>query len=349
MARIALTDIKSHPLNLTIYGAPTRESVTNLMESMETLGQTDPIHVDGQGVVYAGHRRVAAAGFLGWEDIDAVVIDFTGKSTWEIEEYILGNNAQRVKSNYVRAAEYSRFLSIEQQRARQRMRAGSPVQNSAQGKSRELAASRVGWSHDTASKAHAVHQFINDTIYQEFAEQLLDTLNRQSVNAAWNRYQQITREESHESEPEAVQDEQGDRSHTSQQDGTGVGSPGREADGAKLASECNQQPGDATGNRGVPGSGHPELEEGRARTGDGSPTEGGGRNTESTVTTSGTPERSPAPSLHDMTPEQRCEDVLGMLTRIEAHGMALKLNELKLEQLEGFTGPIREIFSEATA
>lgn len=48
--------------------------ISELVSSMQQHGQITPIIIDGQNNLIAGFRRVAAAGELGWEEIEAVVI-----------------------------------------------------------------------------------------------------------------------------------------------------------------------------------------------------------------------------------------------------------------------------------
>lgn len=58
----------------------TREEVAELSESLATLGQLSPVIVVADGEHYrlvAGARRVAAASFLGWEELQAVVWEGT--------------------------------------------------------------------------------------------------------------------------------------------------------------------------------------------------------------------------------------------------------------------------------
>lgn len=52
-----------------------RHALRPLVESMSRYGQLYPVLVDGNNVLIEGHRRTAAARELGWETIEAIVVD----------------------------------------------------------------------------------------------------------------------------------------------------------------------------------------------------------------------------------------------------------------------------------
>jgi ParB family chromosome partitioning protein len=49
--------------------------IAGLVESMRSFGQLSPIIVNRQNELIAGNRRLEAAKSLGWNSIDAIVID----------------------------------------------------------------------------------------------------------------------------------------------------------------------------------------------------------------------------------------------------------------------------------
>lgn len=65
----------------------TTESVRELAASLSRLGQLTPILVSQRGddfELIAGHRRLRAAGLLGWSHIHAEIIPTTPASAWQI-------------------------------------------------------------------------------------------------------------------------------------------------------------------------------------------------------------------------------------------------------------------------
>jgi len=206
---IPLADLKTHPVNLEVYGQPTPDDVQSLAESLEATGLNDPLMVSENRVVLWGHRRLAAAEQLGWKSVACRQIDISDWPEWQVAEFILGNNAQRVKSNETKAAEYGRFLHIEETRAKERMAdGGKGCQNSDTLRSDDSAAGKVGWSRDTARKALKVRQQVlawedsETEAEREAAGELLSLLNDQSVNAAWTWMQERVNERKPDSQPE---------------------------------------------------------------------------------------------------------------------------------------------------
>lgn len=69
----------------------------SLMESMEKHGQLNPIIVNSKMQLIAGYRRLSAARQLGWDKINATVLETSNKADMlaiEIEE-----NTQRLQFN----------------------------------------------------------------------------------------------------------------------------------------------------------------------------------------------------------------------------------------------------------
>jgi len=54
--------------------------LTSLMESLEKIGQLNPIILSSKMQLIAGYRRLAAAKKLGWQKINATVIEINDKA-----------------------------------------------------------------------------------------------------------------------------------------------------------------------------------------------------------------------------------------------------------------------------
>lgn len=96
-------ELEVHPTNLEIYGEPD----TGLAENMEKFGQHESIRVNAKGQILSGARRWAAAASLGWEEIDAVIVEPEDE-----ELYILLSNKYRDrKSDYIKKLEADRYYA----------------------------------------------------------------------------------------------------------------------------------------------------------------------------------------------------------------------------------------------
>ena len=70
-------------------------SLEALVESLKKYGQLNPIIINRQFELIAGHRRLEAAKLLGWHSINAIILDrHTEREKLEIE---LEENIQRSK------------------------------------------------------------------------------------------------------------------------------------------------------------------------------------------------------------------------------------------------------------
>jgi ParB family chromosome partitioning protein len=71
VAKVRITDrIRNYPGDLT-----------ELASSMEGIGLLNPIVIDSNNYLIAGYRRLTAARKLGWQEIEARVVDFRDKKT----------------------------------------------------------------------------------------------------------------------------------------------------------------------------------------------------------------------------------------------------------------------------
>jgi ParB family chromosome partitioning protein len=71
VAKVRITDrIRSYPGDLT-----------TLAESMEAIGLLNPIVIDSNNYLIAGYRRLTAARMMGWQEIEARVVDVRDRKT----------------------------------------------------------------------------------------------------------------------------------------------------------------------------------------------------------------------------------------------------------------------------
>jgi ParB family transcriptional regulator, chromosome partitioning protein len=70
--RIPIEQIKTHSENKEIYGDIANDKLNDLMNSLDTEGQLEPIHINQNFEIISGHRRFEAAKRLKWATIDAI-------------------------------------------------------------------------------------------------------------------------------------------------------------------------------------------------------------------------------------------------------------------------------------
>ncbi len=104
VADLAVTSLAMYPAQTAIYGDLSGTAMQMLLQSMESNGQRDPIHVLPLGnaaglpanTILDGHQRAAAAGELGWQTILAIIRwDLAESSAEEIHRLFLRLNFER--------------------------------------------------------------------------------------------------------------------------------------------------------------------------------------------------------------------------------------------------------------
>lgn len=90
----------------TLHPAPrnarthSRKQIRQIAESIGAFGFTNPVRVDGQGEVIAGHGRLAAARMLGLAEVPVLCIDWLSEA--EQRAYVLADNRLAEKAGWDR-------------------------------------------------------------------------------------------------------------------------------------------------------------------------------------------------------------------------------------------------------
>lgn len=169
MQTVSVVALKNHPLNEEIYGVDD-ENIDKLKESIQQKGILTPITVTKDNVVISGHRRLMAARELNLETVP--VYQIQTDDPLEIEEILILSNEQRSRTMEQKVREGKRLTEIERERAKKRQalnainhNTGIPnVENiplSETGKSRDIAASKIGMSGKTLEKGIQVVQVMD--------------------------------------------------------------------------------------------------------------------------------------------------------------------------------------------
>lgn len=193
-----INELKIHALNYKIYGTSNDEELSKLIESINARGILTPLLIAADGTIISGHRRYEAAKQCGFMSVPVYVSEVS--DPLEIEEMLILANEQRTRTPEQKAREYAHLKKIEEQRAKERQACGQGgvlLQENlpeAKGESRDLAAAKVGWSGKTAEKAGQTIKVI-DALEQggsfEKAQEIRETLNQKSVDAAYKEAKPI--------------------------------------------------------------------------------------------------------------------------------------------------------------
>ncbi len=70
---VLIASLRSHPRQKDFFSDTSESELDELAIDLSQRGQQEPIHICPDGTILRGHRRVKAAGRLGWESILAIV------------------------------------------------------------------------------------------------------------------------------------------------------------------------------------------------------------------------------------------------------------------------------------
>lgn len=168
-------DLKPHPLNAEIYNDTFDD---DLLNSVRENGIVQPIVITPQGMIISGHRRHAAALFLGMKEVP-VGIDESPEG--EIVQRIIAANKNRKKTNVQKIREF--IAMLEQARAKKTHGDGTDSHEEA---CRMLGvASRGKWARMKKIICLAdSKRAAGDTAG---ADEIIKVINK-SMDEAWHRY-----------------------------------------------------------------------------------------------------------------------------------------------------------------
>jgi site-specific DNA-cytosine methylase/ParB-like chromosome segregation protein Spo0J len=187
----SVNDLKPHPMNEKVYGPPKPDK--KLIESIEKVGILQPIVIDRNKQILAGHRRWEACTTIAErqpnKDFRIPATIFCG-SDFQAEQLIIESNRQRVKTPEQKAREFKELRRIEAALAKERMLAGrkiDPGKNFPKGRAEDNAAAAVGMSRPTAKKLEAIVRKADSGDSE--ARAALDAVNenKMSVDAAYRK------------------------------------------------------------------------------------------------------------------------------------------------------------------
>ena len=184
---LLIKSLQAHPLNKELYDDGLDQG---LLESVGEHGVLTPLLVTAQGVIVSGHRRWKSAMQAGLKTVPANVIDVISPA--DVERVLLEANVQRVKKTEEILREYRRYLALERPAAKERQGNRTDLVENfppcSGGKSRDVAAEKVGLSGKTAEKGLKILEAIEGRVVSEDTDavkEIRSLLNEKSVNAAY--------------------------------------------------------------------------------------------------------------------------------------------------------------------
>jgi len=93
--KIDINFLKEHPLNQTIYGDDDEAQFQELVNRIRESGWIEPVIINKEGTILAGHRRYKAAKLLGHS---AINYEFANVPPEHELEILLSSNVYREKT-----------------------------------------------------------------------------------------------------------------------------------------------------------------------------------------------------------------------------------------------------------
>lgn len=185
--KIDINFLKEHPLNQTIYGDDDEIQFQELVNRIRESGWIEPVIINKEGTILAGHRRYKAAKLLGHTSIN---YEFANVLPEEELVILLSSNVYREKTTVQKLKEAEYYFQIESRKARERQLSGttlSPTRDG--GRTDEIVAEKVGMSRSSLRRAREVLKN-SETIADEGLKHLLEETLNTDINSAKNLSEQ---------------------------------------------------------------------------------------------------------------------------------------------------------------
>jgi ParB/RepB/Spo0J family partition protein len=179
--------VETLPIESIIVGERFRKelAIGSLMASIQSVGLLQPICVDENNKLIAGHRRLEACRQLGWTEIPAHVINLAEAVRGEFAENQERKNFTPSELEAIREALEPRL----KEEAKQRQEAGVPAAESDAGRVDDKVAKMAGVSRDTLRKAKAITKAAEQE--PEKYEPIKEAVDRQEISIN-EGYRQVT-------------------------------------------------------------------------------------------------------------------------------------------------------------
>jgi len=182
---VPVEKLRENPLNQKLYDCVVNPAI---LESVEQHGVKVPLRALPNGMLIDGHQRLEAAKAARCQIVPVIYVEVEADK--EIDA-ILTYNSHRIKNTVELLREYRAYLHIEKAKAHERTGArtdkGStlPEGHREWGKSRDLAAKKVGLGGSTAERGLRVLEEIERRSGTDLAEEARKRLVNQGVDPAF--------------------------------------------------------------------------------------------------------------------------------------------------------------------
>jgi len=179
-------DLKSHPLNIKLFGDLLDDEYERLKKDIKQRGIQDPLHITKDDVIVSGHQRNKIASELGI-NVPCIVRNDLDVD-WKIEEQLIFDNLlRRHLSDFQKAECGKRLEVVESEKAKQRQAENAkrnqpqsqkvenlpPLEN--KGKSRDKVAEKIGMSGRQYDKARKIYNEAPEEILNDWKEEKIST------------------------------------------------------------------------------------------------------------------------------------------------------------------------------
>jgi ParB/RepB/Spo0J family partition protein len=179
--KININQLQEHPLNHEIYGKDDEEKFQILVNRIRESGWINPVIINKEYTILAGHRRVRAAKLLGYDSIDYTVVNIDPENEIEI---LLNSNLYREKTTAQKVKEAEYYYQIESKKARERQLSGTTLSPSRdQGRTDEIVSDKVGMSRTSLRRAQQVFKN-SEKIAEPALKWLLEETMNEDITAA---------------------------------------------------------------------------------------------------------------------------------------------------------------------
>ena len=117
-----IADLKPHPRQAELLGDAAGHEIVEHADSLRRDGLLHPVEILSDGTIISAHRRTAAAGIVGWEEIEVTVRDdLAAQGAEAVERRLIEDNLDRRQMGPLAVAKCCRALKLLRRPGRKRL------------------------------------------------------------------------------------------------------------------------------------------------------------------------------------------------------------------------------------
>lgn len=192
---VSINQLKEHPFNKEVFRDLSPEEMGELKESIELLGQLEPLAVvpdgDNEYLIISGHQRKRAMEELGKVSVAVNVFSYTEE---EQKSAIIHANIKQRKLSDVELAKAIKIDKALLQEKRKKAREGDVEEKVEKGRAIELTARRLGINVSTAKRLDRLNHLTSD-LFEQVEKKELSLGKAQVIALIPQEFQEIVVEE----------------------------------------------------------------------------------------------------------------------------------------------------------